>query len=616
MNVDILSQYKAFDDLPITTITSVATLKGICEPDPAFYIMKTLRRSKYYTDSEILNKDFPKKFTHYDIPITERNTANKRPYIPGTIISMRFSGMKRGLKKKKEKKDFKNSVTIDMAILEKNISLKLSKKKIHLCGASNFNQTIEAVELLLDNIRQANILLKKLHNDVEMTKKVFEWVSDKLKGEQKIKDVHVYIENYVKVSKIFNDRYISDIIKNDEIPINIPEDLDKDLVDLFFRISWDFTTYSDYYERLRKLFKYKDIVVAEPLEIETNDIEMINYNFKLVKQITNSKGEIETKSYKIKRPVIFQLINNYEGFISHYDIKGGYMVTVYLHHQKQNSNKKKNKESTIIIYQRGTITLSSKPKYIRILYYKFMTFVKKYHKIFHSNEEENKSYEYNLKLSPEEISEIEKIKEYRDKELAIFFEGYCDIYRLILTNETIDTSIIQDLTEDDYARIQGYYMTIDNCNKKIETYKSQIIEDLKEEYLSDNKDSEEINEDEKEEMNSESVSMFSDQFEPESIDNSKTTISQKIKNLSTEVIIPEYDDPEEEIDDDYTKTKHYLLGYILGVYYFSSPEYSEEIPEIISMTTTQKEEIIDNNIIYSVPMFSDITPEEWEKTES
>lgn len=76
---------------------------------------------------------------------------------PGDILSIRHRGEVRGYRKKAGKKGdnyFRHVVTFDMSLRKKNISIKLSAKKAHMCGIKDENMVHEGIHYLRQHLQQ------------------------------------------------------------------------------------------------------------------------------------------------------------------------------------------------------------------------------------------------------------------------------------------------------------------------------------------------------------------------------------------------------------------------------------------------------------------------------
>ena len=54
---------------------------------------------------------------------------------PGSILSMRYRGMTRGILRSTSGKHFKNSITLDLSLKEKNVNIKLCNSKTRQMGS-------------------------------------------------------------------------------------------------------------------------------------------------------------------------------------------------------------------------------------------------------------------------------------------------------------------------------------------------------------------------------------------------------------------------------------------------------------------------------------------------
>lgn len=85
--------------------------------------------------------------------------------IPGEIISMRFKGIVRGIKRSENPGFFAHSIIMDIGAKGKTMALKLSKGTMEFTGATSTLMTIETANILLNHIKQAqeNILFMRDH---------------------------------------------------------------------------------------------------------------------------------------------------------------------------------------------------------------------------------------------------------------------------------------------------------------------------------------------------------------------------------------------------------------------------------------------------------------------
>ncbi len=147
-----------FEDLNITTMTLLFNIDGVVNLDTAFLLLPL-------TDVKQENINETKK----------KKQRAKTPFVdvPGSIISLRYKGLVRGYQKKKAKsaqdskpKYFKNSVTLDLSLKDKNVNIKLCASTIHMCGAKNTNQGEEGSQYLIDYIHEISELINNNRYDI------------------------------------------------------------------------------------------------------------------------------------------------------------------------------------------------------------------------------------------------------------------------------------------------------------------------------------------------------------------------------------------------------------------------------------------------------------------
>src|SRR5688572_17495731 len=128
-------------DINPTTITNILEYEGELNLDVAFHIIYVSK-----IDNEPLRTSKKMKLPHQSNP--------------GTIMSMRYKNMTRGIFRTLKSNDqFKNSITIDISLTDKNVSLKLSKNTIHMSGVKKFENSDEAGKLLFEKLRECQSLL-------------------------------------------------------------------------------------------------------------------------------------------------------------------------------------------------------------------------------------------------------------------------------------------------------------------------------------------------------------------------------------------------------------------------------------------------------------------------
>jgi hypothetical protein len=121
---------------------------------------------------------------------SNRLTKPKIPVHPvaGSIVSLRYNGTYRGV----WGPSFKNAIMIDMSISgEKNINVKLSKGKMHICGPVNDKQAMDAANFLSNYLTNIQKVLDYLYENPSVIKECSEWIENNCQGPEKTFPVHV-----------------------------------------------------------------------------------------------------------------------------------------------------------------------------------------------------------------------------------------------------------------------------------------------------------------------------------------------------------------------------------------------------------------------------------------
>lgn len=167
-----------FDYLKVTTMTVIVELEGTVFIENAFPLL------------EITRLELPKRL---------RQTKKfKIPYcgIPGAILAVTFENTTRGIVKNKSGKFFRNSITIDICTSKKNISAKLSRGKIHLCGPNSEALSRETAEHIIDHLIKIQSDLDYMKDKPEEKENSIKWLKEASKGDHYIidADTHEIIE--------------------------------------------------------------------------------------------------------------------------------------------------------------------------------------------------------------------------------------------------------------------------------------------------------------------------------------------------------------------------------------------------------------------------------------
>jgi hypothetical protein len=314
----------------------------------------------------------------------------------GSILSMRYRGMTRGILRSTSGKHFKNSITLDLSLKEKNVNIKLcnsktrqSGSKMQMCGAKSLEQGMEGANEVLKKINhiqcildrmEANPILKQkcldhLHRAMEETsdplwkyqpstttvipanvlgaiQDELQWKLGNLPATKQDFDqlVRGYVERFPEVKTLPTWMRESLVIlrnlKYTEPTEEEKKELDMEYVSLFLQE----------FEEIHSLDKFKEKIsfienVGKLYDGNLNISEvskaMVNFNYSL-------GGPIDR----------FELMKHFNGkgnFYSHFDNSTEHYVTIELPYKvKDPSRKKKSKKPchTFLVYQSGLVTQS------------------------------------------------------------------------------------------------------------------------------------------------------------------------------------------------------------------------------------------------------------------
>jgi hypothetical protein len=306
-----------FEELKPTTMTTVITLDGTINLKETFTFLPI-------TKVELPNRTKPlKKFK-----IPHHKT-------PGSILSMRYSGYTRGIVRSTSKKWFKNSITIDMSVKDKNLSLKVSNGKIQMCGALSEEQSLEGANLLIENIKEVQSSINYIKKNQEKYDKIIEFIDNNFRG------------NMIDLDDSNTTETDDDEIR---YSLSIPDDLkamisiDKQISHFLISFVNEFICFNDFIN-ICKWINDIESLSSENLSINSIKKVMVNYNYSL--------------GFKIDRFNLADKISHLNGFTSRYVNTAEYNVTITLPIDKNNDKKKqKTKYHTFMVYQSGLVTQS------------------------------------------------------------------------------------------------------------------------------------------------------------------------------------------------------------------------------------------------------------------
>jgi hypothetical protein len=139
--------------------------------------------------SAIIESSFPL------LPITrlqlkDTNKVTKKFKIPwpgkeyaGCIFSAKYAGVTRGIVKTASNKSFRNSVAIDICTSVKNVSAKLVKNKIHMCGPNSEALAIETAQHIVNHLINIQKELDYINNYVPERDEVIKWLIRETKSD-------------------------------------------------------------------------------------------------------------------------------------------------------------------------------------------------------------------------------------------------------------------------------------------------------------------------------------------------------------------------------------------------------------------------------------------------
>src|SRR5438105_4983404 len=173
------------------------------------------------------------------------------------------------------KKHFRNSITIDMSIKEKNVNFRLSSSTLHICGVKSFEQINETVDLVFKHLKSIQEELDYISQNPE-------------KSENCLKYIRMNIIN-----------------KDDKLYIPTPTSgIDLRILSFFCRNLSEHTLARNFLIELEWIMKRKNIYSGDLnlLKVETS---MINKNYDI--------------GFEVNRQALSRHIGGINGFYQDYD---------------------------------------------------------------------------------------------------------------------------------------------------------------------------------------------------------------------------------------------------------------------------------------------------------
>ena len=302
-----------FDSLRVTTMTLVLSLLGTINLDTAFTLLP---------------------ITIISLPTPKRHAQKfKIPHhsVPGSILSLRYKGYTRGIIRSTSSKYFKNSITIDVSCIQKNISIKLSAGKMQMCGPNSVDQALEGAGYIITKLLAIQDELDYCSNNPDKVRATLEWLKEQMRGEAVSRDDPTSETDY-KVKTEYK----------------LPSTIDERIANFYISHGKDFEYYSDWCSSLDWL-KEQTFVCSRPLEVKEVQKAMVNYNYDL--------------GFNVARQELARRIKGLGGFYARFLNSVEHNVTIELPYELPEESKRMKKRSkrpchTFLVYKSGLVTQS------------------------------------------------------------------------------------------------------------------------------------------------------------------------------------------------------------------------------------------------------------------
>jgi hypothetical protein len=277
-----------FKYLKPTTMTLVVYMDGNINLLSAFDLLDVVK-----VDLKVKNVSKKKKFK---IPSCDTF---------GSIMSLRFYDATRGLIRSIKRKNFRNSITTDISIEGKNLSIKLSADNIHITGAKNKEQGNECAQYIIEKINKIQDELDYINSNHQKRDETVQWL----------------LENTQKTTKGPDE-------DGDNEPVEIVLDrlqqskdavVDKRIARFYLKYYDEFPTHSSLKAALDR-FMSIDFIGSRDLKVVHIQNVMLNYNYDL--------------GFNVKRFDLYNYIADNSDYKATYNNLINYMVTVSLEYDK------------------------------------------------------------------------------------------------------------------------------------------------------------------------------------------------------------------------------------------------------------------------------------------
>lgn len=184
--LQILSD-NTIDENSLANVTTTSTDDNI--PDTEFIPLPTINDISTQTsfDSSVAPVETDDKKARKSRKRVAKNIIPEPIHMPGKMLSVRHGRMEKGRRVLSTKKNtsqiaFKNAVTVDMVTDVKNVCIKLSKQKIHMCGANSKELSINSCNMMLNHLKAISANLQIIIDDKPRFDATIAWIMDNMKG--------------------------------------------------------------------------------------------------------------------------------------------------------------------------------------------------------------------------------------------------------------------------------------------------------------------------------------------------------------------------------------------------------------------------------------------------
>lgn len=307
--------------------------------------------------------------TRVYIPEQKRQKQKiKLPHVevPGAILSLRHKGHTRGIIRSTNPKFFKNSITIDISTVQKNLCMKLSANKFQICGATSLQQGREGCQYIINSLLAIQAELNYIAENQSRAVSTLQVLKELTKGEELLRlgTESTSITLSTETGQAVPIRQVSDftIRRIADLSPYASEDFDVRIATFLYRQASDYTYHSHFATEIDFILTVRT-VVSDDIAVSSICEAMVNLNYDL--------------GYDVDRTEFCNRFNGCEGFFARYNNLLEHSVTVHLPYEPDQARsllRKKSKQSvhTFIVYQSGLVTQSGPGGHLmREAYHKF-----------------------------------------------------------------------------------------------------------------------------------------------------------------------------------------------------------------------------------------------------